>query len=518
MHACARAALSPHRFSGLARASRLAITLGAAGALLAPALGRAQPIASSIDPKATTSPAKPDTGQPVAEPVPAEPAPAPSREPTAGDVAGAPVAGRESGRTDPIDDRDSAARWIGRGILFLPRLALETAFAPVRAGIWANERYRIYDRAYQLLFNDAETMGVYPTLGLESGFGFNFGVRFVHRDLFGEREHLALSAATGGRYRETVSASLRTGNRFGRLRLEGKGEYDLRPKEGFYGIGNSDEMPAGSLGAPIDALAADASTEARYRQKLMRARLVVDVRLVSDLHVRGAGALTDLEVARSDVGMPIDELYDPGSLVGWDGARHLYTELELRWDSRRAATTWEPRPLYATGWFAGVYGGPVHRLDGGTDFWRYGADAQRFLRIGRGPRVLAARAHVEAVSGTREEVPFFDLPQLGGKTLLRGYDTERFRDRIAAVGSLDYQWDLSQTFSASLFTDVGRVYAGADELALTGLRLGYGLGLEAHTRNSFWFRGSIASSIDGGVFLNLAFEPVFYVDERVEKR
>jgi hypothetical protein len=518
MHAHVRSSLSPRRFSELLRASRLAIALAAAGSLLAPALGRAQPVASSIDPK-TKPPARPDTGQPISEPVPLpEPAPEPLREPTAVDVAGAPVPGQESGRTDPIDNSDSAARWIGRGILFLPRLALEAAFAPVRGGIWANERYRIYDRTYRLLFNDAETMGLYPTVGLESGFGFNFGARFVHRDLFGAREHFALSASTGGRYRETFAGSFRTGDRFGRLRLDAKGEYDLRPKERFYGIGNADEMPAGSLGAPIDALAGDAAAEARYRQRLMRARLIVDVRLASQLHLRGAGALTDLQVARSEEGAPLDELYAPGSLVGWTGTRDLYTELELRWDDRRAETSWEPRPVYTTGWLAGVYAGPVHRLDGGTDFWRYGADAQRFLRIGRGPRVLAARAHVEAVTGARDEVPFFELPQLGGKSLLRGYESERFRDRVAAIGSIDYQWDLSQMFSANVFTDVGRVYAGADELSRSGLRVGYGVGIEAHTRNSFWFRGSLASSIDGGLFLNLAFEPVFYIDERVERR
>jgi len=132
--------------------------------------------------------------------------------------------------------------------------------------------------------------------------------------------------------------------------------------------------------------------------------------------------------------------------------------------------------------------------------------------------VLAARAHVEGVTGARGEVPFFELPALGGTKLLRGYPTERFRDRIAAVGSLDYQWDLSQLFSARVFADVGRVYASTHELALSGMRLGYGVGLDVHTQTRFWLRGSIASSIDGGVFLDLSFEPVFAVDHRVERR
>jgi hypothetical protein len=50
------------------------------------------------------------------------------------------------------------------------------------------------------------------------------------------------------------------------------------------------------------------------------------------------------------------------------------------------------------------------------------------------------------------------------------------------------------------------------------MRVGYGLELQAHNRAHFWARGSISSSVDGGLFLNLSFEPVFDVDSRVEKR
>jgi hypothetical protein len=426
------------------------------------------------------------------------------------------VPGDESGRVDPRGGGDSPVRWIGRGLLLLPRVALQVAFAPVRGGIWANERYHVYDRAHALFFNDAGTMGVYPTLKLETDFGFQAGAKLVHHDLFGARERVSLSASTGGRSRARVAASLRTGHRLGRVSVALAAEYDLRPHEAFYGIGNGDELTEAP--APIDALADPSAVEARHRQELRRAAAVLDVRVAGQLHLRGAAALTDLELGRADAGPAIDELYRPASLIGWDGVRHAYTELELRWDGRRPATSWEPRPLPAAGWFAAAHVGRVTRLDGGVDFWRYGGDVQHFLRVGRGPRVLAARAHVEAVSGARHEVSLFDLPQLGGKTLLRGYPSERFRDRIAVLGSLDYVWDLSLLLSARVFTDVGRVHASARELDLDGLRVGYGVGLDVHTWTSFLLRGTIASSIDGGVFLDLSFEPVFDLDGRVEQR
>jgi hypothetical protein len=483
---------------------------GAAVLLLCPGSGRAQPVASSVDPPAR--PARPSGDEPIVVP-----APAPPPEPTAADVAGAPVPGQESGRVDRIDGGDSTPRLIGRGILFLPKVAIQAAFAPVRAGIWANERYRLYDRGYGVFFNEPLTIGLYPTIGHSSGFGFTYGAKFVHRDLFGAHERISLSARTGGRFNHAFEATARSGDRLGkRVRLQLKGEIDRRPKERFYGLGNRDEVMV--TPEPIDALNDATAIEARFRQQLMRATLVADFHAASSLHLIASGALTDLALGRSDEGPPIDEVYRLDSLTGWPDARYAYGELEARWDRRRYKPGWEPRSVHSGGWFVGAYAGRAQRVDGGSDFWRYGAHLQQFLRLGRGPRVITARAHAEAVSGRRGDVPFFELPQLGGSKVLRGYDSERFRDRIAVLGSLDYEWELSEMFAARLFTDVGRVYGSWDELEATGLRVGYGVGFDARTRASFLFRTSVASSIDGGVFLNLSFEPVFDVDTRVEKR
>lgn len=489
------------------RRTCLAIAATAAAAIFGPETGQAQPVASSTDP--------PPRGEPVVRP-----APRPTDEPTAADVAGAPVPGQESGRLDRIDRGDSTPRLIGRGILFLPKLAIQVAVAPVRAGVWANERYRLYDRAYDLFFTDDRKLGLYPTAQFHSGFGITGGAKLVHRDLFGADEHFSLSAGFGGRYRDRFTGSLRSGGRFGgHLRLELEAEHDRRPEERFYGLGNRDEVGLDMVPpAPLDAQAGETAVESRYRQRLARAALVADVRIAGPLHLRGAGALSDVEVGSSDEGLSIDEVYMPGSLVGWAGARHAYTELELRWDDRRRGSRWEPPGLPAIGWYAGVYAGRANRLDDGADFWRYGADVQRFFRIARGPRVIAVRGRVEAVAGERGEVPFFELPALGGSTFLRGYDTERFRDRIAALGSLDYQWDLSQMFAARVFADVGRVYGAWDDLELSALRVGYGIGLEAYSKTSFMVRTSVASSIDGGLHFNLSFEPVFEIDPRVERR
>lgn len=423
--------------------------------------------------------------------------PAPPPEHTAASVYGRPRPGDESGRTDG-GERDSTARKLARGVLALPRAAFDLVFTPVDKGVWAFERYHVAERTRRLFFNDAETFCVYPIGSFESDFGVSGGGKLVAG--LGLREQLRLQGTFGGRYRHRVAGSVRAYRLDDRLALELRGELDTRPEERFQGIGNLDD-----------------AIEARFRQELARGAASADVRVAGDLHVRLDGTVTDLEAAPAATGTDITTVYPMSTLVGFDGYRHLYGEVELAWDSRRRARRWESRSLYATGWLASAFAGRV-AMEHGRDFWRYGGDVQHFVRLGTGPRVLALRLHGEAVTGAYQDVPFVELPALGGATLLRGHATERFRDRVAAFGSIEYEWDLARTLFASLFVDAGRVYGAVADVELADLRYGYGAALELHGGKAFWLRGSVASSTDGGVFVNLSFDPVFDVDPRTVRR
>lgn len=426
----------------------------------------------------------------------AEPAP----EPSAADVANAPKPGAESGRTDEAET-DSTMRVVGRDVLYVPKLAVDVALTPLRAGVWLHAKYDLFDLYRRWFFNDAYTIGLYPTISFESGFGLDAGARFVHRDLAGQREHLALAASLGTSGRQLYAAELRSGDRLGsRFHTELDLGYERRPNDRYFGIGNTLGM------------------EAYYRQQRARAMILGDVLLFEHVHLRPSAAISDVSFGDSTQHMPIGTVYDPSTLVGFDGLRYAYEELELRWDNRGRMTRWEPRALFTTGWLVGAFGGHVDRLDGGHGFARYGVDLQHFVRIAAGPRVFATRFHGEAVTGSRDDVPFTELPRLGGLTYLRGYAFDQFRDRVAAFGSAEYQWDLAQRFSASVFVDAGRVFPALDQLSLDHMRVGYGVALEAHTEATFVLQGSIASSIDGGIMLNLAFNPVFDIEERVRRR
>ena len=501
------------------RASRRIARLVLAFLLISPvAAGDPEPVP---EPVPESAPAAPGDRVSVVRPrPPAEPVvpvkDEPASELTAEDVAHSPLPGDESGRKDP-GDRDSAARQLGRGLLFFPKLAVDLALSPVRGTVYAVDRYHLPELYRKVFFNDAETIGLYPTISIDSSYGVVAGARFVHRDLFGRHEQLGLQAAAGSRYRQIYAATLRTGQGLSdRFEIGVDAGYERRPHDAFYGIGNADTMAF--PGEPIDPLADPGSVEARYRQTRARFAVTADLRTWRQLHLRAAGAASRVKFGPGDQGSRIDERYDITRLPGFGGIEYGYSELELRWDNRRAKTPLEPDSVFSAGSLAAVFGGRVHRLDNGPDFSRYGVDLQHFFRLARGPRVIALHFHGEGVTGSRDEVPFTELPSLGGSMYLRGYALDRFRDRVAAFGSAAYSWDLSQWFSANVFADAGRVFPDLDQLSLDHLRVGYGAALEAHSVNSFVLEASVASSIDGGLFLNLSFNRTYDIDERVRRK
>lgn len=421
----------------------------------------------------------------------------PADERAADDVANAPLPGQESGRVDP-GEHDSVLRDIGQAVLTVPRVAVETVFAPVRTGLWAYEHYDLGTRAKRIAFDHTNTYGVYPTVYINSDYGATFGGRFVHRNLFGAREHFAMRAAFGGEFNQLADAGFRSGDRFGNSAwLELRGEFEQRPHDPFYGIGNMNDVPS-----------------VHHRQQLERGTATLDLRADTNTHVRFNGAITDLSYGVSDdMGLLITEAYGSEMLTGWTGTRNLYGELEVRYDTRRYAPT-----LEHDGTLLDAFGGRIYQLeDSGNNYYRYGGEAIHFVPLGIG-RTLATRLHFEAVTGSYQDVAFTQLPELGGKFLLRGYPVERFRDRVALTGTSEYMWDLNEFLLASVFVDTGRVYSALDDINADNMRVGYGVSLQMMDRGKFFAGVSAASSIDGGLFLNLVLDPVYEPEPRVRQK
>lgn len=440
-----------------------------------------------------------------------------------------PRADQASGvsRPEPESTKEQM-KWLPRALLFVPRWAFWTVAQPIRLSAWAYERYSLRARLKGALFNVDGTYGIYPVASYSTDFGVAGGLRFVHYDLFGADEDLKLRANVGGRFQQAYGFTIDSGDRFGdRLAVELEARYERRPSERFYGIGNSseiddDDVPDGMLIDPSDA---DVAVSTRFRETLTRVITTAEVSLLRTprqslaLHLSGALMLRSF-ASPDDDDDGIAEVFDVSRLPGFtEGVDNVYVEAELIYDSRRQPSRWQSKVLDATGWYAAAHLGRGIGVAGDPSaYTRYGGELVRFFNLYRGSRVLALRLFLEAASSgdglDDRTLPFIDLPRLGGTEYLRGYPEGRFRDRVVALGTAEYTWDLGNMLAAYMFADVGRTARTPSALDFDELRFGFGGGVQLHTQDSFVTRGQLAASQDGDVFLELVFSPAFGRRER----
>jgi hypothetical protein len=491
--------------------------------------------------------AQPAVLQPAQPPGPAQPGPPLLREPlpSTREFADAPrpapgaQRGVVAGMAEP-----SAWWWLPRGVLLVPRYALEIVFAPLRGLAYAYDRYNLAERFRLVFFNDAQTFGVYPVALFETGFGLNAGARLIHKDLFGHGERLRLRAGAGGRFQQLYRLELESGRALGEARLlHAAAEYEVRPRDRFFGIGNAEErtledlgigepapdadpqLPLPGLGDGIDPLVDDTAIETRFRQSNLRLELGYEQALREHLSLRSTAVYRRREFGPPDADgdaswAAIGQVYRTDRLVGFgqgSSLSNVYAELELTLDTRRSTRreVWQPGAGYRLELFVGYTHGVG---DDPSDYLRYGADASYLVPIYRGDRTLVVRAFFEAVSAERDEIPFTDLPRLGGPILLRGFDRDRFRDTLAAMVSAEYQYPVARNVLAFAFTDIGRVYQGWSDVALDELRYTYGFGLQSHSQTSPQLRIHVAASTDGDVVFALSFDPAHETPLRSERK
>jgi len=479
--------------------------------LLSVSSARAQPADEPPTPPPTPVEQEPPTPSRAPAPVEEPPTPPPAPAP----IEYQPPPGAESGRIDEPSDGESAGRTVGRTLLYVPRGIVELLLLPVRGAVWANEKYKIAKTARRWLFNDDMTIGVYPLAFFESSQGVLLGAQLTAEVT--PDDYIKVFAGVGTAAGLRASAEYLMLNRLdGRLDAQFNVEYDQRGQRRFYGFGNADEVDT-QPPMPIDPFDEDVAFRTFYKDKLARASALGDLEVLHNFFVDGAASIARRDRADSSRGPPIQDVYMPSSLIDFDRYNAFYAEGQLRYDSRGPASEWQPRMLWSTGTLAAVHGG-YSILDTDESFFRYGFDVQQFFPIGANPRVLSVRLESEAITADIDEVPFTEVPSLGGRRWLRGYAIDRFRDKVAAVGTVEYQWDLARWLYASVYVDVGRVYPSWSDLTFDGLRAGYGFSLEAQSHQSLIARVSVASSIDGDVFFNLYLDPISEVEPRVRRR
>lgn len=471
---------------------------------------------AQVDAGTTQSDAAPPA-RPHVEPLAPEPPPPPT------DPAYPPE--RASGLEVPRDPPDGTGRRVGRVMLAPLRGLWLVVWSPVRLFAWSYDRYALRRRARATFFSEGGGFGFFPVLAYKSSFGITAGARLEVRDVFNVGSRLRLTATYRGEVLQAYTLRHRTGRLFGRaIELETRAGFETFPKSRFYGIGNGDQQIAGTL-MNVDPLTDDTAVGTIYYHDAATAELAAIADVPGPFWVRLSGGyeLRDFDDDFNDGDVDVDDrndldddhleisdVYDPARIPGFQGdLSNVQVEAAVVFSTLRQERRDLSHAMPSAGWYVrGRLGYAAGLDDDPSNYLRWGLDVQRYLDLYRGDRVLVLRAYVEGVSGSLADVPFTDLPRLGGSAFLRGYQQDRFRDRRAGFASVEYQWGIDRNLSAFVFTDVGRVWRNLDDLQEGDPRVGFGGGLQVHTMKNFLARAMATSSADGRIFVFLSFDPL----------
>ena len=374
-------------------------------------------------------------------------------------------------------------RAIGSGFSALVWLVV----APIRAGVYLEAKYDVSEKVKDVFYNDARTAGVIPVASFVSGFGLAVGAKAFHDDLLGDDEAISVSAKYGGAEGQTYQFKFELPRAFeDRVYLRARLRYESKGNLFFGGIGNADA----DMGTMLDPR--ESSLETRYRERRY-------------LGVLSTGALVGPETSRLRVGLSalyndrsflelplasaetsIGEVYDTDALVGFGGFSLAEVTADLEFDLLEGSKN--PTRALRLRAFGG--GAPTQ---GDFRFLHFGGELGLEQTLVYPGRVLHLRLAHEVLAGKADEIPFTDLPRLGGTGLLRGYLRDQFRDKLATVGTVEYHYPIHANFGAALFLELGKVARTYGELAESGSwHLGSGGGLFLRTSSGIKARFDVA--------------------------
>jgi outer membrane protein assembly factor BamA len=242
----------------------------------------------------------------------------------------------------------------------------------------------------------------------------------------------------------------------------------------------------------------DTSADARtdYRLRSLDASASALVRIRDRLAVGGrVGYMRSLSVesGRSSLTPSIEDRFDETDAPGLVAQpRFQHADVFVEADSRDV-------PGYPTsgGFYRAGFSAFRDVTRSGHDFRRVDLDAVHYLPLFHRGSVVAVRGRlVASQTSAGQDVPFYLMPTLGSENTLRGYADYRFRDRNAALVSLEYQWPVFRVMDAALFADGGTVAAVTSDLWRTP-KTDYGVGIRFHSPARTFLRVDVAKSPEG---------------------
>ncbi len=172
----------------------------------------------------------------------------------------------------------------------------------------------------------------------------------------------------------------------------------------------------------------------------------------------------NFDFTRVDSGGILDRMLVTGS----KGGRHACLGFQVNYDTRDAL--FSP----TKGWVVESYIYNAGKYVGGDfNFQRFFLDASHYVAVGK-KGVLAFNGALVLSAGN---VPFHQMPVIGGTKRLRGYFEGKYSDRNLAVLQTEYRTPIYGRFGAVVFGGIGEVASTPLGWSFGTIRHNYGAGL-----------------------------------------
>lgn len=361
------------------------------------------------------------------------------------------------------------------------------------------EKYKALALALPIIATDPNkgpTLGVLPVMIAQEGarvtdillcdLTYNaidgVGSSFRSRRYFSDDAQLAadLSGSSEGAWDNELTYTQRRVGPKQLLFFRGNLSYktDLSPR--FFGIGNDTDE--------------DDESSYTFRRSVALASLGIQLPLwfAAEFQERlasykiGPGSLDDIDSTRAKF---------PG-LPGMDERLNVLTHrIRLTFDTR------DSRTAPTKGIFAEFnYDVADETLGSKVGFHRFSTSATVLIPFWKRRLVTVVRAGLTIIEG--DDVPFYELASVGGKTTHRGYGEGRFVDQNAWVFGVEQRWnffdyvmmDVRQVLQVAGFIDLGRVFSEDEGLDLKHAKVAVGGAIRLIVPES-----ELVTSIDVGI-------------------
>jgi outer membrane protein assembly factor BamA len=148
-------------------------------------------------------------------------------------------------------------------------------------------------------------------------------------------------------------------------------------------------------------------------------------------------------------------------------------------------------------------------LGSDSDYVRYGMEGKRFFLWENPKYVTVVHGLYEKANGPN--IPFYELPSLGGRETLRGFGDGRFADRGRLVFNIEHRMTLASlemmgirtNFELAPFMDLGSVFPDIQDIKSKNFQPVYGAA----------FRAAVKPNVVGDVEVGVGREgPAIFVD------